>query len=114
MSKNSNNLPDRTSGNLNFVNFVGHYTATGSNYYQHSTTSELIKVCERKQPTAIKPRLYLVSKTIDGRFPFLSSLYPQSKENTFTAEINRIYYNVVVTDESIEVTSKQQNPHVYQ
>jgi hypothetical protein len=88
------------------VQFHGNYTATGGNYYQHSTTSELIKVCERKQPTANKPRLYLVSKTIDGRYPFLSSLYPQPNGNTLTAEINRVYFNVELTEEQITITRK--------
>lgn len=88
------------------VQFSGNYTATGGNYYQHTTTSELIKVCQRKQPTANKPTLYLVSKTIDGRYPFLSSLYQQTTPNTFTAEINRVYYNVVMDTDSLTITQK--------
>lgn len=86
--------------------FTGHYNSTGGNYYQHSTTSELIKVCERKQPTANKPRLYLVSKTIEGQYPFLSSLYPQGKENMFTAEIQRKYFNIELTQEALIITKK--------
>lgn len=102
-----NNIP---SGNKNISftvdQFTGHYDSKGGNYYQHSTTFELIKVCERKQGTAYKPKLYIVSKTIEGKFPFISSLYPQSTSNMFTAEINRVYFNVEVTSENINITKK--------
>jgi hypothetical protein len=106
MYKHTSKESTFTSANCTPIQFIGQYTAQGGKYYQNSTTNLLIKVCERKQPTALKPRLYLVSKTIEGQFPFISSLYPQSKEDHYTAEINRKYFNVVMTEETINISDK--------
>lgn len=95
-----------TSGIYPLSHLVGQYTHQGNKYYLNSTTDLLIKVCERKQPTALKPRLYIVSKTVDGKYPFISSLYPQSLDNTYTAEYSRKYFNVVMVDGSINITAK--------
>jgi hypothetical protein len=91
---------------LNTDHFTGQYVATGGNYYQHTTHLHLIKVCERKTQTKNKPPLYVVSRSIDGQFPFLSSLYPQPKKDTFIAEINRIYFYVTISENTINVTKK--------
>lgn len=95
-----------TSANCTPIQFIGQYTTQGGKYYQNTTTNLLIKICERKQPTALKPRLYVVSKTIEGQFPFITSLYPQPKEDHYTAEIDRKYFNVCLTEETITITQK--------
>jgi hypothetical protein len=95
------------SGIFNSDLFVGHYNFTGSNYYQHSEHSQfIIKVCERKNQTKNKPPLYIVSKSSDKEFPFLSSLYPTQLENCFIAEINRQYFKVTRNEDSLTIDKK--------
>jgi hypothetical protein len=106
MYKHTTNKITPASEILQPGQFIGHYTSQGGNYYQNTTSNLLIKVCERKQPTALKPRLYVVNRTADGKFPFVSSLYPQPQQSKFTAEINRTYFNVEMTDQDIIITQK--------
>ena len=74
--------------------FSGNYTDQGSNYFQNQTTNLLIKVCTRLEYTALKPRVYLMSRTNEGKFVFLSSMYPMKLENNYKVEIQRKYFNV--------------------
>jgi hypothetical protein len=94
------------SGIFNPDLFVGHYNFTGSNYYQHQTHSHFIKLCERKTLTKNKPPLYIVSKSADKGFMFLSSLYPTQLENCFIAEINRQYFKLTKSDESLTIDKR--------
>jgi hypothetical protein len=102
--KNSNAL-ESASKNFNVPNFVGTYTNSGQTYYQNNTTGLVVKVCERKEPTALKPRLYLVERTQDGRFPFLSSLYPRKESDTYTAEIGKVYFIVELVNGTLKVSA---------
>jgi len=94
------------SGIFNPDLFTGQYSFTGSNYYQHQTHSHFIKLCERKILTKNKPPFYIVSKSIDKGFQFLSSLYPTKVENCYIAEINRHYFKVVKNDETLIIDKK--------
>ena len=86
--------------------FIGTYSTAGLNYYQHNSTALLIKVCERKQPTALKPRKYVMHRTADGKFQFLTSLYPGNSQDTYTAEIARVYFVVNFTQDTVTVSQK--------
>jgi len=86
--------------------FLGTYSKTGQQYYQHSSTDLLIKVCDRKQPTALKPRKYVMHRTADGKFNFLTSLYPGNDPDTFTAEIARVYFTVNLSADNLTVSLK--------
>lgn len=88
------------------ANFLGNYSTAGQQYYQNNSTDLLIKICERKQPTAFKPRKYVMHRTADGKFNFLTSLYPGNDQDTYTAEIQRVYFTVNMTAESLTVTVK--------
>lgn len=106
MEQKNKKFGDLPNTILNTDLFTGQYVATGGNYYQHTTHSHLIKVCTRKLQTKNKPPLYIVSRSADGQFPFLSSLYPQPIKDTFIAEINRIYFNVTISENAINVSKK--------
>ena len=95
-----------SSGNLQPEHFSGNYTSIGGNYFQHSELFHIVKVCERKKLTANKPPLYIVSKTIDNKFNFISSLYPLPLPNTYTAEVSRKYFKVVKTDLTLTIHQK--------
>lgn len=86
--------------------FIGTYSTAGQNYYQHNSTALLIKVCERKQPTALKPRKYVMHRTADGKFQFLTSLYPGNSHDTYKAEIARVYFIVTFTQDTLTVCQK--------
>jgi hypothetical protein len=83
--------------------FKGSYTDQGSNYFQNQTTNLLIKVCARLEYTALKPRVYLMSKTNDGKFVFLSSMYPMQLENNYKVEIQRKYFSVFYSGATFNV-----------
>lgn len=95
-----------SSGNLQPEHFSGNYTAIGGNYFQHSELFHIVKVCERKKLTANKPPLFMIYKTIEGKFHFISSLYPVPIPNTYTAEINRFYFKVDKTETSLIISKK--------
>jgi hypothetical protein len=86
--------------------FTGQYVNQGGEYYLNQQTQLLIKICERKQPTAIKPRFYVVHRSIDNKFLFISSLYPQATENTFIAENSKQYFVVKKDGQIINITAK--------
>jgi hypothetical protein len=92
--------------NVNFPTLSsGHYTATGNNYYQHSETGQLIKVCTRTKNLGGKPPQYLMLHP-SGRKPlFFSSLYGNGA--TYTAENSRIYYTITITGETLNVVRKE-------
>ena len=104
MIQNNNSKETPATGNFTPEQFAGHYTSTGQTYYQNNTSGYLVKLCERKQPTALKPRLYLVQRTADGKFPFLSSLYPRVEKDTYTAEIKRVYFIVEFNQDTLNVS----------
>jgi hypothetical protein len=85
--------------------FIGTFTASGGKYFENSN-GLLIKLCERKQSTQVKPIHYVVTRSDSGTFAFLSSLYPTNQQNTFTAEIQRQYFTVVLEQDKITVSPK--------
>jgi hypothetical protein len=91
------------------INIVGDYQKEGSNYYYNQSNDFLLKVCERKQHTRLKPKIYLVNRTQDNKFNFISSLYPNEQGN-YIAEYQKIYYNVTLNETSL--TIKRLNPYV--
>jgi hypothetical protein len=72
--------------------FCGTYTAQSSQYFQNNSTNFLVKVCERKNPNALKPTQYLMSRSEDGKFKYLTSLYP--RHGVHVAEINGVFLTV--------------------
>jgi len=92
--------------------FIGSYTPTGGEYYKNDTSGILLKVCYRNTESAIKPRKYIMQRH-EGGFLFLSSLYPKKDSSLFIAEINRVYYNVTISDGSL-IVEQEQTPYVYQ
>ncbi len=85
---------------------AGIYKHTGGQYYE-STCGHLVKVLERKQPTALRPKLYLMQRTAAGKLEYLTSLYPNPGPDVFTAEVQRRYYTVQWTDAGLIVTPKE-------
>lgn len=84
--------------------FPGNYTIQGSNYFQNQSNNLLIKVCTRLQETQLKPKFYLMNRTPDGKFVFLSSLYPTGiLTNTYKVEIQRKYFTVIYTGSTFNV-----------
>jgi hypothetical protein len=69
------------NGNNPQHQFCGTYTAQSSQYFQNNTTNFLVKVCERKNPNALKPTKYLMARSEDGKFKYLTSLYPRNGVN---------------------------------
>jgi hypothetical protein len=78
-------------------------------YFFNKENDLLFKVCERKEHTRLKPKIYLVNRTQDNKFNFISSLYPNEQGN-YIAEYQKIYYNVTLTETSL--TIKRLNPYV--
>lgn len=88
------------------AHFTGQYLLTGTagNYFQNSS-GLLLKVCERKSPSPLKPLFYLMHRDEAGRFTFLTSLYPDGS-GTFTAEISRQYFTVRMDTSALTVWRK--------
>lgn len=83
--------------------FTGRYTTEGtSGAYFKNSNGFLIKVCERKDYTPLRPRLYLMSRTETGSFKYLTSLYPMGTD-VYRAEISRLYFSVVLNPEGVHV-----------
>lgn len=72
--------------------FVGTYTAQNGQYFQNDKTHFLVKLCERKNPNALKPTMYLMTRDMNGKFSYLTSLYPRG--GTHVAEIQGLHFNV--------------------
>lgn len=79
---------------------AGTYTTTGGNYYTNPDTGIVIKLCTRKQSTALKPAHYAMHRTTTGKEVYLTSFYPQAN-GTHTAECNGKYYAVVLEPDAI-------------
>ena len=72
--------------------FVGTYTAQSGQYFQNTKTNFLVKLCERKNPNALKPTMYLMTRDMNGKFTYLTSLYP--RQGTHLAEIKGLHFIV--------------------
>lgn len=101
----NNNAGNPASTDFQPLHFIGTFTASGGKYFENSN-GLLIKLCERKQATQVKPLQYVVTRSDSGTFTFLSSLYPTDQENTFTAEIQRQYFTVILEQDKITVSPK--------
>lgn len=102
----TNILPPHPNGNHQniHIDFVGTYSLQGSNYYQNNTTNLLVKLCERKQPNALKPSFYLLTRNEQGKFNYLTSLYP--RHGIFVAEIKQRYFIVELKKELMTISAK--------
>lgn len=95
------------SQNFNSDQFSGIYTEKGNGYFQNNDSSLLVKVCARNVSTPLKPRFYVMHRTNQGRFEFLTSLYPKpGKSDLFIAEIQHRYYVVNYTGDTLKIDSK--------
>lgn len=85
--------------------FAGSYQLEGQsgNYFLNAASGLLVKVCERKEHTPLRPRLYLMHRTSEGGFRYLTGLYPLSEPDTYRAELNGLYYLVTVTPEALNI-----------
>lgn len=106
MEQNYNNNLELSKDSFNIGLLKGQYVSEGGDYYLNQQTQLLIKLCERKQPTAFKPRFYIVHRTKDNKFIFISSLYPQDIENTYIAENSKHYFFIKKEGQSINITAK--------
>jgi hypothetical protein len=88
--------------NVTPAQLIGQYTAESKEYYHNTTTDLLIKVCKRNQPTRFKPKLYIVTRTIENKYIFISSLYPQPNGN-YTAEVDKVYMNVCLSEKTLTI-----------
>lgn len=95
-----------SSGNLQPEHFSGNYSSIGGSYFQHSELFHIVKVRERKKLTTNKPPLFMIYKTIEGEYKFISSLYPVPIPNTYNAEINGIYFKVIKSETSLIISKK--------
>lgn len=108
MEQNNNSGNNPANPNFRPDQFTGTFTATGKQYFENIQTGILLKVCERKQPTQLKPPKYIVSRSTDGKFTFISSLYPTDQDNKFTAELQRVYFTVTLDTDKLIVSPKNQ------
>jgi hypothetical protein len=86
--------------------FAGTYKVEGEsgNYFLNPQSDLLVKLCERKEFTALRPQSYLMHRTGE-QFKYLTSLYPHAgTDQVFTAEILRTYFTVVFSDDRTTLT----------
>jgi len=92
MAKVTNNT---VTGALNFslADITGQYTPDKSDspYYTNASSGLTFKLCERKEPTALKPQYYLMQRNATS-WMYLTSLYP--KKDGYTIEIKRKYFTL--------------------
>ena len=83
--------------------FAGSYQLEGQsgNYFLNAASGLLVKVCERKEHTPLRPRLYLMHRTAEGRFQYLTGLYPLAEDDTYRAELNGLYYLVKIAPDAL-------------
>ena len=94
-----------TTGENPQIQFCGTYTAQNEQYFQNNTNNFLVKVCERKNPNALKPTKYLMTRDENGKFKYLTSLYPRNGVNI--AEISGKFFVVEFTfNGNMVVTAK--------
>jgi len=74
---------------MNEINFEGKHKFNGSYFYVGSQ-----KICwkERKKEVEKKPKYYLVS--VGSSFNYISSLYPDIEEETYTFDYNYKHYEL--------------------
>lgn len=89
--------------------FAGHYALEGTSghYFLNPATGLLVKLCERKEHTPLRPRLYLMQRNDAGRFEYLTGLYPMTEPNTYRAELARRYYAVHVAPDGSALTIRE-------
>jgi hypothetical protein len=68
---------------------------------QFKIGERIFLIRERKNPTTVKPRLF-ISKIKPEPYIYISSLYP-TDENTFKMDYNKDKYTVQLTDDSITI-----------
>jgi hypothetical protein len=88
--------PKTNRGRINFplFQFSGHYVpdAPNSLYFKNTVHGVTFKLCERKEPTPLRPQYYLMQRQDSNAWVYLTSLYPN--KNGFTAEIEGHYFKV--------------------
>lgn len=104
MQQNNTSGNNPANTNFNPAEFAGHYTPTGGSYFQNNTSGLLVKVCTRVKQEKHKPREYIMHRTPDGQFRFLTSLYPQPDPDTYRAEVQRHYFTVHYTPDGLQVS----------
>lgn len=97
MTKIQNTLTHKEI-NFSLSEFCGNYTAdkSGSQYYTNPQTKLTFKLCERKEPTPLKPQYYLMQRLTSGAWVYLTSLYPRSN-GAYAVEIQKQYFKVFIS-----------------
>lgn len=98
--------PDRVKLSFDPSAFPGTYHKEGNSgiHFLNPQTGLLLKLCERKEYTALRPRLYLMKRDASG-FHFLTSLYPKPN-GEYTAEIQRIFFSVSMMPDGLMISGK--------
>jgi len=100
----------RNKSELNFKlsDFTGCYSneiTESPKYFTNPETGLTFKLCERKEPTPLRPKYYLMQRVNGNVWNYLTSFYP--KIDCYIAEIQRNYFIVNFTDKGgFCVTSK--------
>lgn len=81
--------------NFPLKQIIGRYVpdTPGSQYYKNEANDLTFKLCERKEPTPLRPQYYLMQRLKGGAWVYLTSLYPR-EQGYFIIEIQRNYYKV--------------------
>jgi hypothetical protein len=85
--------------NFPLPEFLGNYSRTGqtSNYFQNDANGLTFKLCERKEPTPLRPQFYLMQRiSEDSKWIYLTSLYPKA-QGYYLAELQRRYFKITIS-----------------
>lgn len=103
-----NTYHNKSELNFKLSDFTGCYSseiAESPKYFTNLQTGLTFKLCERKEPTLLRPKYYLMQRVDGNRWNYLTSFYP--KTYGYIAEIQRKYFVVKFTDKGgFCVTSK--------
>lgn len=86
--------------------FTGAYRVEGEsgNYFLNPDSGLLVKLCERKDYSPLRPRWYLMHRKGEA-FRYLTSLYSNpNSPDLYTAEIQRRYFTVEFSPDRSAIT----------
>ena len=84
--------------NFPLKQIIGRYVpdTPNSQYYKNEANDLTFKLCERKEPTPLRPQYYLMQRLTSGAWVYLTSLYPRSN-GTYVVEIQKQYFKVLLS-----------------
>jgi hypothetical protein len=84
------------------TNLVGRYQKNKS-YLEKQDANRLV-ICQRKQPTPVKPLLYILRETTPKNFEYISSLYPTEQDTVFELEYSGSKFKLHLDNTTAEIT----------